>query len=141
MILKHEHVIIRAEVSNPPTNAEETKRWVTELVPKINMKLMGEPQAYYSDMVGNKGATCAAVIETSHIVMHVWDENTPSLIQLDVYSCKELNIDTVLKHLKQFNPVKLHYKFLDRENDLTIVPDFAEHFKTTKDYLEDLHGV
>jgi len=138
MILKHEHVIIRAEVMNPPITTEDIKQWVIDLVPKIGMKLMGEPQAYYSDMVGNQGATCAAVIETSHIVIHVWDEDSPSLVQLDVYSCKELNINTVLKHLEVFNPTKIQYKFLDRENNLELVPDFASHFKTTKDLLEEL---
>ena len=138
MILKHEHVIIRAEVMKPPITKDEIKDWVVTLVPKINMKLMGEPQAYYSDMVGNQGATCAAVIETSHIVMHVWDETVPALVQLDVYSCKELNIDTVLKHLEQFNPTKIEYKFLDRENNLQEVPDFASHFENTKGLLEKL---
>lgn len=138
MILKHEHVIIRAEVINPPVTTMEIKQWVIDLVPKIGMKLMGEPQAYYSDMKGNQGATCAAVIETSHIVMHVWDEDTPSLVQLDVYSCKDLNINTVLKHLEKFNPTKIEYKFLDRETKLEIVPDFASHFQTTKELLEKL---
>lgn len=141
MILKHEHIIIRAEVAEPPTTAAETKKWVTDLVPKINMKLMGEPQAYYSNMTGNQGATCVAVIETSHIAMHVWDADRPSLIQLDVYSCKELDIDVVLSHLKQFEPVKIEYKFLDREKNLVIVPDFASHFKTTKELLMDVHAV
>jgi len=138
MILKHEHVIIRAEAMKPPMDKESIKQWVIDLVPKINMKLMGEPQAYYSDMVGNQGATCAAVIETSHIVMHVWDENIPALIQLDVYSCKELNIDTVLKELEQFNPTKIEFKFLDRENNLELVPDFASHFKSTRELMEKL---
>jgi len=117
MILKHEHVIIRAEVMNPPVTTEDIKQWVVDLVPKINMKLMGEPQAYYSDMVGNQGATCAAVIETSHIVIHVWDEDSPSLVQLDVYSCKEFKKTDVLECLETFEPIIVEYKYFDRETN------------------------
>jgi S-adenosylmethionine/arginine decarboxylase-like enzyme len=38
--------------------------------------MMG-PYVKYSHMVGNRGITGAAIIETSHIVMHVWDEPEP----------------------------------------------------------------
>ena len=33
---------------------------------------------------GNKGLTAFAIIETSHIAMHIWDEPV-ALLQLDVY--------------------------------------------------------
>jgi len=63
-----------------------------------------------------------ALIETSHIVLHIWDENNPGLFQLDIYSCKDIEIDLVIDYFKNsFNVEKLQYKFLDRENDLTLV--------------------
>ena len=38
-------------------------------------------------MPGNRGVTAFAIIETSHIAMHIWDEPNPALVQLDVYTC------------------------------------------------------
>ena len=80
--------------------------------------MMG-PYVKYSNMVGNRGITGAAIIETSHIVMHVWDEVSPALMQFDVYSCGEFDPETICNKItKDFIVERLNYKFLDRENDL-----------------------
>jgi predicted flavoprotein YhiN len=71
-------------------------------------------------MIGNRGITGAAIIETSHIVVHFWDEVSPALMQFDVYSCGELDPDKICNKIKKdFNTTKIEYKFLDRENDLS----------------------
>jgi len=141
MILTHEHLIVRAMVTQPPKSIKEVKTWVKDLVPKIKMRLMGEPLAFYCDKKGNKGATCVAVIETSHIALHVWDENNPSLIQLDVYSCSKLYENVVFEHLEQFKPEKIQYKLLDRNNSLITVPSVKEVGYSTSAALADLYGV
>ena len=83
---------------------------------------MHAPSISYIDQKGNRGITCMALIETSHIVLHIWDEKIPGLFQLDIYSCKDIKINLVLDFFKDsFDVVKLQYKFLDRENDLTLV--------------------
>jgi S-adenosylmethionine/arginine decarboxylase-like enzyme len=79
------------------------------------------PYAVYSDMVGNQGLTAVTIIETSHIAMHVWDEVEPGLMQLDVYTCSELNIDDVFEAIEEFEPVKVEYKYIDREYGLTLL--------------------
>ena len=86
------------------------------------MKILFGPEARYVDIVGNRGLTCFAIIETSHVVMHTWDECDPAMIQLDVYTCGELNTDVVFDFLKQFDPIKIDYKYLDRETDLHEIP-------------------
>jgi S-adenosylmethionine/arginine decarboxylase-like enzyme len=50
-----------------------------QFIEEIGMKVMMGPYVKYSHMVGNRGITGAAIIETSHIVMHVWDEPEPRL--------------------------------------------------------------
>jgi hypothetical protein len=93
------------------------------------MKVMMGPYVKYSNMVGNRGITGAAIIETSHIVMHVWDEVSPALMQFDVYSCGEFDPETICNKItKDFVVEKLNYKFLDRENDLKEIHtiNFAE---------------
>ena len=84
MPIVHKHLIIRTEVSNPPLSEETAKSWMTNLINKIGMKLCMGPFAKYIDVPGNRGITCVAIIETSHIAMHVWDEVKPSLIQLEI---------------------------------------------------------
>ena len=79
------------------------------------MKVFIGPYAKYCNMEGNEGTTVMAVIETSHICLHLW---TDGLLQLDVYSCAPFNIKTVLNHIEVFEPVTIDYKLLDRSNDL-----------------------
>ena len=124
MNVKHKHLIVRAEVSNTPSKEDMHKilGWMEDLIIKINMRLMHAPSISYIDQKGNRGITCMALIETSHIVLHIWDEKIPGLFQLDIYSCKDIKINLVLDFFKDsFDVVKLQYKFLDRENDLTLV--------------------
>jgi S-adenosylmethionine/arginine decarboxylase-like enzyme len=65
-----------------------------------------------------------ALIETSHIVLHIWDEQEPGLFQLDVYSCKLFDLDIVISSLKEsFSITKLQYKFLDRKSDLVLIDE------------------
>lgn len=85
------------------------------------MKVLMGPYAVYSDMVGNQGLTAVTIIETSHIALHVWDEVDPALMQLDVYTCSTLNIDDVFGAIEEFGPVKVEYKYIDREHDLTLL--------------------
>ena len=97
MALEHKHVIIRAEVLNPPNEEEQASNQVKDLIEQIGMKILMGPYAKYCTMVGNRGLTVAAIIETSHVVMHVWDENAPALIQLDVYTCGPFDKNIVFK--------------------------------------------
>jgi S-adenosylmethionine/arginine decarboxylase-like enzyme len=92
-----------------------------KLVDKIDMKILMGPYAVYSDMVGNRGLTAVTIIETSHIAMHVWDEVDPALMQLDVYTCSTLDIEDVFDALKEFDPMMIEYKYIDREHDLTVL--------------------
>jgi S-adenosylmethionine/arginine decarboxylase-like enzyme len=65
--------------------------------------------------------TAVTIIETSHIAMHVWDEVDPALMQLDVYTCSTLDIEDVFEALKEFDPMMIEYKYIDREHDLKLL--------------------
>tara|TARA_B100001057_G_C22527950_1_gene824601 strand:- start:63 stop:524 length:462 start_codon:yes stop_codon:yes gene_type:complete len=121
MALVHKHVIIRAEVLDPPTDENTASNQVKDLIDKIGMKILMGPYAKYCTMVGNRGLTVAAIIETSHVVMHSWDENAPALIQLDVYTCGPFDKSIVFKWLKQFQPTNVKFKYLDRETGLKTI--------------------
>lgn len=118
-LLIHKHLIIRAEINNPPKDTEELSDWMRELTQLINMKIMMGPYVTYCETEGNRGITGVAVIETSHIAMHVWDEVNPGLMQFDVYSCAEFDPYMIAEKIKKdFDVTKIDYKFLNRETGL-----------------------
>lgn len=120
-LLEHKHLIVRAELNTPPKCTTHINLWMRELVNIIDMKILMGPYSVYSEMVGNQGLTAVTIIETSHIALHVWDEVSPALCQLDVYTCSSLNTDDVIKALQPFSPTKIEYKFIDRENELILM--------------------
>ncbi len=122
MALFHKHLIIRAELENPPTCSEAINDWMRTLVEKIDMKILMGPYSVYSDMPGNRGLTAVTIIETSHIAMHVWDEDEPALMQLDVYTCSTLDPYDVMDAITEFQPVKVEMKYIDREHNLVEIP-------------------
>jgi S-adenosylmethionine/arginine decarboxylase-like enzyme len=115
--------MIRAEISSPPKDTRYIKKWVRKLVHLIKMKMLGKPIAYYCNKEGNRGLTCVTVIETSHIAFHCWDECTPALLQLDVYTCSELDETAIFKHIETFKPTTIKYKYYDRENNFTLIKE------------------
>lgn len=143
--VRHKHLVVRAEIANPPTACSpsktrgflnklscfahgiyirgETEGWLKGLIERINMKTMFGPKAEYCHVEGNRGMTAFAIIETSHIVLHTWDECQPAILQLDVYTCSDLEVQDVLDELGWFQPTKVEYKFIDREHDLTLLSE------------------
>jgi S-adenosylmethionine/arginine decarboxylase-like enzyme len=134
-LLVHKHLIVRAEVYRPPMDEEFLRRWLNEFISEIGMKVMMGPYVQYSNMVGNRGITGAAIIETSHIVMHVWDEVHPALMQFDVYSCGEFDPEVICKKIENdFTVHKIEYKFLDREHDLKELHTLSHTDPIVKNY-------
>jgi len=129
----HKHLMIRGLAQRPPMDAEITHYWLKSLVEKINMKIIRGPFVSYVDAPGNRGTTAIVMIETSHIAFHVWDEKDPALVQFDLYTCSELNIEIVLKEVENFFKMK-DYKYLlfDRENDF-ILTDGSFLIETSND--------
>ncbi len=119
----HKHLIIRAECNNAPTDQYAVEKWMRELIRDIGMLICKGPISAYVDEPGNRGLTCVTIIETSHVSMHVWDEVNPGLVQLDVYTCGPFDTKIVFDKLKKsFDPIKIQWKYLDREHDLKEVP-------------------
>jgi S-adenosylmethionine/arginine decarboxylase-like enzyme len=116
-LLKHKHLLIRAEVKNPPKTEEQIIKWMNNLIAKIDMNILAGPYASKVSKKGNKGISGVAIIDTSHVGIHTWDETDPALVQLDVYSCKEFNKIDVLSCIEEFDPITVDYKYFDRENN------------------------
>jgi len=119
VVPEHKHLIVRAECNRYPESAEAVSAFLTDLVGLLGMKILTGPHAGYVDQEGNRGATGVVVIETSHCAIHVWEEPDPKLIQIDVYTCGPCDTQKIFDLIKErFDPVKLEYKYLDREHNL-----------------------
>ena len=117
MHLVHKHLIVRAELDKCPDDPDMVHAWLENLVDLIGMRIMMGPMVgRLADMPGNIGTTGVVIIETSHIVVHFWEEI--GMMQLDVYSCSEFDKQTVFDQLTQFEPTKVEWRFIDREHGL-----------------------
>ena len=99
------------------------------------------PYAKYVNMEGNRGLTIATIIETSHVVMHTWDETDPAVIQLDVYTCGPLEPQIVIDWLNQYQPVKIDHKYLDREFDIKELSTDRPHNYSTKEIVSAMDKI
>ena len=119
MSVKHLQQIIIGQVNKPPTDVDVVKQFMRDLVEAIGMKRLIEPQAVYVEAVGNKGMTSCVLIETSHIAWHVWDEESPGLLQFDLYTCGDLVADQVLAIVQDFFGLTTYsMKVFDRAEEL-----------------------
>jgi S-adenosylmethionine/arginine decarboxylase-like enzyme len=117
----HKHLLVNAKVENPINTEDQGVDFLTRLVESIDMKIIKGPFASYVDKPGNRGLTAIVMIETSHIAFHIWDEEDPSLVQFDLYTCGELNLAKVLLSFGEtFSVVSLDYQLFDRENGFVL---------------------
>ena len=116
----HKHLIIRAEVNRPLVTEKSVRKWLRNLVKKIDMNIIKGPYASYVSKEGNRGVTGIVMIETSHISIHIWDEEKPALIQCDVYSCAEFSSNEVLSEFIPMDVVTIDKIVLDRVDELKI---------------------
>ena len=117
-MLQHKHLLLQARFLARGRRESYYEAWMSTLVKKIGMKELSAPVAKRSYMKGNQGITCSCMITTSHIVLHTWEDDHPGLLQLDVYSCKDFNIQDIIDKLKDLwvDEHTIQYKFLDRES-------------------------
>lgn len=119
--MEHHHLVVQTWIRRPPSKPEEGVSWLLTLIDHIGMTLLLSPQAIYSTMEGNKELTAVAVITTSHISMHVWDEQSPAEMQLDVYSCKSYRKEVIFNLINDtLDPISIMYKFIDRSSGLNL---------------------
>jgi len=113
--LIHHHLLIRAQVGTPPLKNFNLARALRALVKRVRMKILQGPNTKYCSDTGNTGWSGSVIISTSSITFHCWEEVSPAVIHLDIYSCAPFAVEDVLPWLQQFELEAVDYKFLDRE--------------------------
>ena len=120
----HNHLLLNGYISDPPGPDDESriKKWLDDLVVEIGMKRVAGPIASYVHAEGNAGMTAGVLIETSHIAMHIWDEDNPARIQFDLYTCSTLPLQSVLKALnEEFGLLHAEFQVIEREHGFRVV--------------------
>ena len=113
-MLIHKHLIVTGhfEEINPIVWPwPELNDLNDDLLRELDMKILSGPHVDRCDDKGNEGYTVMTAITTSHIVLHTWDSGH---FQLDIYSCKEYNVDTVLKILDKHHFHSKKEQIIDR---------------------------
>ena len=114
----HLHLLVKGYVKNPPKTAETLNVWLSELVSKVDMKVVAGPTSVYVDEPGNEGVTGTITLATSHAAIHVWDAEEPAMFQFDIYSCKDYDPNVVLNHIdNNFDLTEAYWSFIDRNKD------------------------
>ena len=118
----HNQLLINGYSDTPPTDELFIKQWMEDLVKQIDMKIIQGPYTAYVTKEGNRGLTAIVMIETSHIALHVWDEDNPGMIQFDLYTCSTLPVGDVIENLKSNLGLK-DYSFMviEREKGFEIL--------------------
>lgn len=114
-VIVHHHTIITAKVSLEPEDITCAKIvvFLNDLVAAIEMQKIFEPIA----IDGKFGFTGVVGIVTSHIAFHYFDQDRS--LQFDVYSCKEYNIQLLLKKIDEFWGIEYaDVLFLERDRAL-----------------------
>ena len=90
-------------------SVEDVKSLIRELSAAINVTILQEGYQEYTP----KGITGFAVVSESHIAVHTWPEYR--YVGVDIFSCKPINLDTVLNTLNGRIPGAVYdYRFFDR---------------------------
>lgn len=110
----HLHLLIDANVNNPPRDEETARDWLDRLVVALGMEKLGGPWATYCDDPCNRGLTGQVWLTTSHSSFHFWDNCEQPFVKFDVYSCRDYDVATVLELFKEFEPVSGNYMVVNR---------------------------
>jgi S-adenosylmethionine/arginine decarboxylase-like enzyme len=127
--LRHEHLLIQAYIKKPIMDEEIAKKWLSDLIEKVGMKLAAGPVAHFVDTPGNEGITAAACLMTSHCSIHFWSNLTVPLAQMDIYSCSEVDLNVVFDHFAMMEPISLEYKFLNRDGGFKTISEGTKTFE------------
>ena len=76
-MIYHKHLLVNAKVNNAVKSEAQGIEFLTNLVERIDMKIIKGPFASYVNVEGNRGLTGIVMIETSHIAFNIWDEVRP----------------------------------------------------------------
>ena len=114
----HLHLIIKAQQVRQLTTVRMTREFLSDIIDAAGMTCIRGPHAENVEEKDNYGPTGVAILSTSHCSVHSWPNR--KLMQADLYSCCEFEVDAILEVFRQFGNGTLEYMLVDRNNDLEV---------------------
>jgi S-adenosylmethionine/arginine decarboxylase-like enzyme len=122
--MTHLHLVVRGmgRVAIGAVDAAELLRIVIDNIGMRIAAVPGNPLVYDSSVAGDEGVTVAAIIETSHCILHTWvDQEGLTLYQFDLYSCAHFDHRRVCNILcEAFDLVSFEMLLIDRTAGIRI---------------------
>jgi S-adenosylmethionine/arginine decarboxylase-like enzyme len=117
----HKHLLAKAHFDGEITrDIPFLTEWMRNLVDKINMKILVEPNLVFCPTAGNEGITGTMVIETSHCAFHIFED--ANFMAFDLYSCRDFVVADVIAHIRQIpNVGQVEWCLIDRNEDFKVV--------------------
>lgn len=116
----HLHLMVRAEIVNPPgvNDVDAVKTFMTDLVGHVRMKILSPARSMWCDEPGNEGITADVLLTTSNAVIHIWNyEDDTGRLDFDLYSCAPFTAEEVIDFIgKHFKLTSVAYRFFNRDN-------------------------
>lgn len=123
--LFHQHLLLKAYVTEPPRSEEALNNWLLDLVAAVRMQVAIEPRSFYVATPGNEGLTGQIGLSTSHAAVHVWDHVSPGMVQMDLYSCSCFENEEVLNLVRRWGLLEYELMTINRNDGFVI----TEHTK------------
>ena len=117
-MLDHKHLIAKGTLQDK-LSTEEVTNLINNLVTALDMQyVQGMP---INPVVGYEdgeypGVSGVGIITTSHIVVHTWDNSLD--YQLDVYSCKTFEKESIDLVLSMYGMIEVSAKIFDRNYEI-----------------------
>lgn len=91
--------------------------WMQKLIEDQSMEIMTGPHAFYTYDEDYAGWTILTGIKTSHCAIHVWDEQYPVRVDLDFFTCGDLNHDKLVDAFRQFGILRWQERTFNRADN------------------------
>lgn len=98
---KGNHLILDGYSNKNLDDKKEIKKFLNKTVKQIKMKALSKPyvKKYNAPVKSESGITGTIILAESNITIHTYPQK--KWFALDIFSCKEFNINKTLKYLKK----------------------------------------
>jgi S-adenosylmethionine/arginine decarboxylase-like enzyme len=110
----HKHFIASVTFYETIITETRVKIWLEELAEVIGMEILHPAVVVSCYDEGNEGITGFLLLSTSHISIHIWDQAKKPYAQIDVYSCKEFDLNLILDEINKLDADDVTYLAIDR---------------------------
>ena len=110
-------MIIDLELQDGFFSTYSIETWLREVVKAVDMEILIDPIVEWCGIEGNEGVTGVVVITTSHLAIHIWENERYA--KVDLYSCKDFDPDDVLDMCEKLSATKASYMVIDRNSPIS----------------------